>query len=123
MAGTSSSRAAALGAARLIADHKGEDTVVLDISEVSGFADFFIIATARSSAHLAGLHRELSVFLKDQGIRPLNGGHKGRAETGWLLMDCGDFVIHLMEKEQRDFYDLERLWFKAERVGYWSKYS
>jgi len=110
-------------AARLIADHKGEDTVVLDISEVSGFADFFIIATARSSAHLAGLHRELSAFLRDQGIRPINGGHKGRAETGWLLLDCGDFVIHLMEKEQRDFYDLERLWFKAERVGYWSKSS
>jgi ribosome-associated protein len=123
MADTSSSRDAAFQAARLIADHKGEDTVVLDISEVSGFADFFIIATARSSAHLAGLHRELSVFLKEQGIRPLNGGHKGRAETGWLLLDCGDFVIHLMEKEQRDFYDLERLWFKAERVGYWSKSS
>jgi ribosome-associated protein len=110
-------------AARLIADHKGEDTVVLDISEVSGFADFFIIATARSSAHLAGLHRELSVFLKGQWIRPINGGHKGRAETGWLLLDCGDFVIHLMEKEQRDFYDLERLWFKAARVTYWSKSS
>jgi ribosome-associated protein len=123
MADTSSSRDAALQAARLIADHKGEDTVVLDISAVSGFADFFIIATARSSAHLAGLHRELSAFLKDLGIRALNGGHKGREDTGWLLMDCGDFVIHLMEKEQRDFYDLERLWFKAERVGYWSKSS
>jgi ribosome-associated protein len=123
MAATSNSRDAALGAARLIADHKGEDTVVLDIREVSPIADFFIITTARSSAHLAGLQRELSVFLKDQGIRPLNGGHKGRGETGWLLLDCGDFVIHLMEKEQREFYDLERLWFKAERVSYWSKSS
>ena len=123
MADTSSSKEAALRAARLIADHMGEDTVVLDISALSGFADYFIISTARSSAHLAGLHRELSIFLKDQGIRLLNGGHKGRPETGWLLLDCGDFVIHLMEKEQRDFYDLERLWFKAERVGYWSKSS
>jgi ribosome-associated protein len=123
MAVTSNSRDAALEAARLIADHKGEDTVVLDISGVSPIADFFVITTARSSAHLAGLQRELSVFLKGQGIRPLNGGHKGRAETGWLLLDCGDFVIHLMEKEQREFYDLERLWFKAERVTYWSKSS
>ena len=123
MAATSSNRDAVLKAARLIADHKGEDTVVLDISGVSPIADFFIIATARSGAHLAGLQKELAVFLREQGIRPLNRGHKGRGETGWLLLDCGDFVIHLMEKEQRDFYDLERLWFKAERVGYWSKSS
>jgi ribosome-associated protein len=123
MADTSSNSDAALQAARLIADHKGEDTVVLDLRGVSPIADFFIITTARSSAHLAGLHRELAVFLREQGIRPLNGGHKGRAETGWLLLDCGDFVIHLMEKEQRDFYDLERLWFKAVQVTYWSKSS
>ena len=118
-----SSRDAALQAARLIAEHKGEDTVVLDISGVSPIADIFIIATARSGAHLAGLQRELAVFLREQGIRPLNSGHKGKRDTGWLLLDCGDFVIHLMEKEQRDFYDLERLWFKAERVTYWSKSS
>ena len=123
MAATSNSRDAALEAARLIADHKGEDTVVLDISDVSPIADYFIITTARSSAHMAGLQRELSVFLKDKGFRPLNSGHKGKGETGWLLLDCGDFVIHVMEKEQRDFYDLERLWFKAVRVGYWSKSS
>ena len=49
-------RAAALEAARLLADHKGEDTVVLDIGAVCSFADYFIITTARSSAHLAGLH-------------------------------------------------------------------
>jgi ribosome-associated protein len=122
MAGMSSSREAALQAARLIADHKGEETVVLDISEVSSIADFFIITTARSSAHLAGLLRELTVHFHERDIHPLNR-HKSRQETGWLLLDCGDFVIHLMEKEQREFYDLERLWFKAERVPYWSKSS
>ena len=122
MAATSSSRDAALRAARLIHDHKGEDTVVLDISDVSGFADFFIISTARSSAHMAGLLRELMAFFHEQDIRPLNR-HKSREEKGWLLLDCGDLVIHLMEKEQRDFYDLERLWFKAERIPYWSKSS
>lgn len=122
MAGTSSNREAALQAARLIVDHKGEDTVVLDLTGVSTIADFFIITTARSAAHLMGLLRELSVFFREQGIRPLNR-HKGRDGKGWLLLDCGDFVIHLMEKEQRDFYELERLWFKAERVPYWSKSS
>ena len=112
----------ALEAARLISDHKGEDTVVLDITGISALADFFIIATARSSAHLAGLLRELTEFFHARGIRPR--GHQRRSSvTGWLLLDCGDFIVHLMEKEQRDFYDLERLWFKAERVPYWSKSS
>jgi ribosome-associated protein len=117
MAVMSSSRDAALTAARCVADHKGEDTVVLDIAEVSSIADFFVVATARSSTHLAGLARELSSVLHALGRSPRNR-HKGRTEKGWLLLDCGDLVIHLMEKEQREFYDLERLWFKAVRVTY-----
>jgi len=117
MAATSSSRDAAIAAARLIVDHKGEDTVVLDISGVSTIADFFVITTARSAAHLPALLRELTAFFHSRGIRPFNR-HKGRDETGWVLLDCGDFIVHLMEKERREFYDLERLWFKAERISY-----
>jgi ribosome-associated protein len=122
MADTSSKKDAAIACARLLEDHKGEDTVVLDISAVSSLADYFIISTARSSAHLSGLLRELTAFFHERNILPRNR-HKGAEEKGWLLLDCGDFVVHLMEKEQREFYDLERLWFKAERVPYWSKSS
>ena len=90
MAATSSSRDAALGAARLIDDHKGEDTVVLDISDVSPIADFFIITTARSSAHLAGLQRELAVFLRDQGIpSAATAGTRGKAKRAgffWIAV-------------------------------------
>jgi ribosome-associated protein len=117
MAAPSNSRETALGAARLLVDHKGEQTVVLDISAISSFADYFVISTARSSAHLAGLHRELAAFLHERGVRAYNR-HKSRPEAGWLLVDCGDIVVHLMESEQRSFYDLERLWFKAERLSY-----
>ena len=116
------SREAALEAARCIDAHKGEDTVVLDIAGVSSIADYFVISTARSSAHLSGLARELFQLLREEGVHPLNR-HKKAEESGWLLVDCGDFVIHLMEREQREFYELERLWFKAERVPYSSKSS
>ena len=122
MDGSSSSRETALETARLIADHRGENTVVLDIAGTSAFADFFVISTVRSSAHLAGLFRELTEFFHSRGIRP-RGHHRRSFVNGWLLLDCGDFIVHLMEKEQRDFYDLERLWFRAERVPYWSKSS
>jgi ribosome-associated protein len=122
MEGTSSSRERACAVARMLEDHKGEDTVLLDLAGVSSVADYFVITTARSSAHLSGLLKELSRFFPDSGMRPLNR-HKGIGGKGWLLIDCGDIVIHLMEKEERGFYELERLWFKAERIPYSSKSS
>jgi ribosome-associated protein len=117
-----SSRETALEVARLLDDHKAVETAVLDLAEVSPIADFFVIATARSSAHLAGLARELATALRERGIRPLNR-HKRIDASGWLLVDCGDVVVHLMEREQREFYDLERLWFRAGTVSYSSKSS
>jgi ribosome-associated protein len=117
-----SSRETALTVARLLDDHKAAGTVVLDLAGVSTLADFFVIATARSSAHLAGLARELTGALHALGLRPLNA-HKRAEASGWLLLDCGDVVVHLMEREQREFYDLERLWFRAGTVPYSSKSS
>jgi ribosome-associated protein len=122
MEGTASSREAAAAVARFLEDHKAEDTVVLDLTRITTLTDFFVITTARSSAHLAGLVKELSRLFPQIGVRPLSR-HKRSTDRGWLLVDCGDFVIHLMEKEQREFYELERLWFKAERIPYSSKSS
>ena len=122
MAESSNSRELAERAARFLDDHKGEDTVLLDLREVSSLTDYFVITTARSSAHLSGLMKELFRFFAETGIHPLNS-HKRAAGKGWLLVDCGDFVIHLMEKEERQFYELERLWFRAERISYSSKSS
>ncbi|MCX7029938.1 MAG: ribosome silencing factor [Spirochaetes bacterium] len=116
------SRETALAVARFLDDHKAAGTVVLDLAGVSPLADFFVIATARSSAHLAGLARELAAALAELGIRPINA-HKRTAASGWLLVDCGDVVVHLMEREQREFYDLERLWFRAGTVSYSLKSS
>lgn len=111
-----------MAVARLLDDHKAGSTVVLDLADVSPVADFFVIATARSSAHLAGLARELETLLDGLGVRPLNARRRAAA-AGWLLVDCGDVVVHLMERELREFYDLERLWFRARTVPYSSKSS
>jgi len=117
-----SSRETALAVARFLDDHKAAGTVVLDLAGVSTLADFFVIATARSSTHLAGLARELAEALDELDVRPFNA-HKRADASGWLLVDCGDVVVHLMESEQREFYDLERLWFRAGTVPYSSKFS
>jgi ribosome-associated protein len=122
MDATARSRDAALAAARCVDEHKAEDTVVLDVAEVSSIAEYFVIATARSSTHMAALARELFQLFRQRGIRPLNH-HRRATASGWLLVDCGEVVVHVMEKEQREFYDLERLWFRAERVSYSSKSS
>jgi ribosome-associated protein len=117
-----SSRDIAFAVARLLDEHKATGTVVLDLAGVSPIADFFVIATARSAAHLAGLARELARELDELDARPLNA-HKHAHAAGWLLVDCGEVVVHLMEREQREFYDLERLWFRAATVPYSSKSS
>jgi len=99
--------------ARLLAEHKGEDVLALYVGQMSNWTDFFIISTVRSSAHLRGLVDTLNEYFSGENIQPLNR-HKGFKDEGWVLIDCGDFIIHLMEKEQRSFYELEKLWFRSE---------
>ncbi len=119
---TAKSKAAVLEIARLLADHMGEDTTVLFVGAMSDWTDYFVVTSARSQAHLSGLMRRLNEYFAQHGIEPLNP-HKSVRDRGWVLIDCGDFVIHLMEKQQREFYELERLWFKAEVVDYSSDSS
>lgn len=109
-----------LAIARLLDEHKGEDTVVLNL--VSSWTDFFIITTVRSQVHLKGLVRRLTDFLSANHIEALNR-HKKVGESGWVLIDCGDFVVHLMEKELRSFYELEKLWFNSSLIYQSSKSS
>lgn len=110
-------RSKAIEVARLLEEHRAEDILVLDVSKSSGWTDYFVIATVRSEAHLKGLLRWLNELFAREDIEPLNR-HKNITDRGWVLIDCGDFIVHLMEKEQRDFYELEKLWFNSERVAH-----
>ena len=89
--------------------------MVLDIAAVSDVADYFVIATVRSSTHLAGVYGYLMEYCKEHGIEPL-GGSKRVTNNPWLLVDLGPVVVHLMERETREFYELERLWFNGRPV-------
>lgn len=105
-----SAKGRALAVAKFLDEHRGRETVAIDITEKSSFADFFIITTVNSMGHLRGLLDQLFPFLGELDMDPLNG-KKRRDDDGWILLDCGFLIIHLMTEEFREFYDLERLWF------------
>jgi ribosome-associated protein len=108
--------------AEFIEDHKGVDTVAMYIGEHSSFTDYFVITTVSSWIHLKGLFRELKGFLSASGIQPINHQRIMNEDT-WVLIDCGSIVIHLMNEEMRNFYELEKLWFSGKTVYQSSKSS
>ena len=109
----------AISIAELLIEHHAADTVVLDVSQQTGWTDYFVIATTRSATHLRGLLRHLDAALRRwEAGRTQRVGSLRRAsdESGWVLVDAGDIVVHLMADEQRSFYELERLWFSSRVV-------
>ncbi|MBN2442078.1 MAG: ribosome silencing factor [Spirochaetales bacterium] len=102
----------AIGIGELLSEHKCSDTIVMYVGDVCSWTDYFVITTVRSKAHSQGLLRHLYTFLTQNKINQLNH-KKSFKETGWILLDCGNLVIHLMESEERIFYEIERLWFKG----------
>lgn len=121
MGTTSNSKEMVRKLAQVIADHKGGDTVALDISEHNSWTDYFVISTVTSQTHFKGLSRHIKEFLDDSGI-DIARRSKHMGEDGWVLMDCGAIIIHLMTAEMREFYDLEKLWYRGETI-YSSKSS
>ena len=111
-ASNSTLRDVVLEIARLLEDHKAEKTLVLDVAEVCSWTDYFIISTVRSSRHLATLYREITQLVSAKGITAFHN-QRSAFESGWVLLDFGVFVIHLMGAEQRQFYELEKLWFNS----------
>jgi ribosome-associated protein len=88
--------------------------VVLDISRLTSIADYFIIATGTSSRHVQALADEVE---RQLGLLKTYPRHiEGYADGQWILMDYGDFIVHLFTPEQRDFYSLERLWSDAGKL-------
>ncbi len=95
--------------ARKLIELKAENVVALDISELNSWTDAFVIATVTSLGHLRGVVRELRSYVQELDV-PMYQKHKQVGEDGWELVDCGHIIVHLMAREIREFYDLEKLW-------------
>ena len=89
--------------------------IALDLREIASFTEFFIIATGANQRQVQAIADEIEEQLKKQvSARPVRT--EGYSSAEWVLMDYGDFIVHIFEKNAREFYDLERLWRDAKRV-------
>ena len=117
--GTTSSDLA-VAAARAAADKQADRIVVLDVRELIVITDFFIIVSGTNERQVKTIAEDVEKALRDLGAKPVR--REGEAGASWLLLDFIDVVVHVFEEEERDFYDLERLWSDAPRLD-WESYT
>ena len=101
-------------ARKALDDKKGRDIVVLDVRGVSTVTDYYLIATGNSAPHVKALTEEVQVALKKEGHRAYRKA--GTPESGWMIADFVDAVVHVFSPEARGYYALEQLWNDAPRV-------
>jgi ribosome-associated protein len=100
--------------AHLASDALATNITVLEISQLSPIADFFVVCSADNVRQLNALRETIVTGLSVQGVRPRRS--EGAAESGWILLDYGDVVAHLFTEAQRSFYRLEEVWSEAQTL-------
>lgn len=104
-----------LQAAKAADSRKAVDLRILDLREVTSFTDYFVICTATNPRQAQAICDEIHKQLKDVGELPVSFEGYDRAE--WVLLDYGDFVVHVFSEGARSYYDLERLWRHGKSVA------
>ena len=89
-------------------EKKAEDIVILNLSGISSFTDFFIIVNGNSARQNVAIYEAIEQELKKEKIRPLS--IEGRENAEWILMDYGSFIVHIFSEKTREYYALEKLW-------------
>lgn len=92
---------------------KGLDIQLIKVSDITSLTEYFVLATGTSSTQVKALAEEAEFRLSQAGEEP---HHIEGKSTGWILLDYGDVVVHVLNEQARSFYDLERLWADGEQV-------
>ncbi len=100
--------------AKIAAEAKAEELIVLDVRGIASFTDYFVIMNGRSTRHVQGIAESIEGELRSKRIKASNA--EGLQEGMWVLLDFEDVVVHIFYYDQRDFYNLEGLWHDAEKV-------
>ena len=101
-------------AAEAAAEKKATDVMALDVGQTIVVTDFFLIATGSNDRQVHAIADAIEDALREAGVKPI--GSEGRAELKWVLLDYGDFVVHVFQASEREFYRLEKLWSDAPRL-------
>ena len=107
-------REKALLAVREVDELKGSDVVILDVRDAVALADYFVICTGETKRHIRSIAERIERASREAGCRV----HHSEGETAakWVLLDLNNVVVHVFDREARDFYELERLWGDAPRL-------
>jgi len=95
-------------------DKKAADIVLLDVSELTSMADYFVICSGGSERQLGAIGDGIAEKLRGEGVRPI--GREGGSNSHWTLLDFGAVIVHIFAPPERDYYQLERHWAKAKTV-------
>jgi ribosome-associated protein len=111
-------RLTSLEIARMIVDaaedKKAADIVLLDVTELTSMADYFVICSGGSERQLGAIGDGIAAQLRDEGVRPI--GREGGSNSHWTLLEFGSVIVHVFAPPERDFYQLERHWSKARTI-------
>jgi ribosome-associated protein len=110
------SREIAVTAARAAADKQAVDVTILDVSGLIVITDYFVICSGSSDRQVKTLVEEVEKAIRELGERPVR--REGEADARWVLLDYIDVVVHVFAQEEREYYDLERLWRDAPRLAW-----
>jgi ribosome-associated protein len=111
---TGDPRDLALRIAEILADTPASDTLVLDVHELSSVADYFVICSGENERQLRAISNDLLDELGEQRVRPHRT--EGSPQSGWIVLDYGDSIVHIFDVDQRAYYRLESLWSEAQTL-------
>lgn len=108
------SREVAVTAARAAAAKQATDVTILDVQGLIVITDYFVIASGQTDRQVKTIVEEVEKSVRDLGQKPVR--REGEADSRWVLLDYVDVVVHVFAEEEREYYDLERLWRDAPRI-------
>ncbi|MBI2829746.1 MAG: ribosome silencing factor [Chloroflexi bacterium] len=102
-------------AVEIASDKQASNIVLLDVKNVCNFADYFVLASGDSDRQMKAIYDEIGRSLEKEGVTP-HHSEGNKDDSGWMVLDYGDVIVHLFTPLEREYYQLDELWSKAKTI-------